>query len=477
MAKGISVKKSEDISQWYTEVITKSDLVDYSDVSGCIIFKPGSYAIWEIVRDETDKLFKEAGIQNCYFPLFIPEKFLTREAEHVEGFAPEVAWVTQTGSSTLSERLAVRPTSETIMYPSFAKWIRSHRDLPLRLNQWNNVVRWEFKNPVPLMRSREFLWNEGHTAFATKEEAEAERDVILGIYQKILKDYMGIYGSVGYKSEREHFAGAEYTCSIECFLESGKAIQGPDFHHDGQIFAKAFDIQFVDENEQKQYVWQNTFAITTRMLGVMFMMHGDDKGLILPPPVAPIQAVIVPIYKDDTKDAVIRAAAGVHEQLFDVRSKVDDRDGYSPGWKFNEHELKGVPLRIEIGPKDLEQNQVTLVRRDTGEKIPVDFEHVHKRVQDVLSDVHGSLYQRSMKNFEDSVVKCSTYDELKDATANKKIAYAPFCNEIEPEDAIKEETQGVKTMNSPFGAECKEGEVCVYTGKPAKRWFYFGKAY
>jgi prolyl-tRNA synthetase len=287
--KGISVKKTEDISKWYTEVITKGDLIDYSDVSGCIIMKPACTLMWEKIVQETDKRFKKSGIQNVTFPLFIPEKHLCREAEHVEGFSPEVAWVTHAGDSKLAGKLAVRPTSETIMYPSYAKWIRSWRDLPMRYNQWGNVVRWEFSNPVPLLRSREFWWCEGHTVFATEKEAKAEGDEIIGIFQEVLKDYMAIYGVPGFKSEKEHFAGAVYTISIESFLDSGKAIQGPDFHHDGQKFSKAFDITFLDKDEKKQYVWQNTFAITTRMIGVMVMMHSDDKGLVLSPRIAHTQ--------------------------------------------------------------------------------------------------------------------------------------------------------------------------------------------
>ncbi|MGM5481930.1 MAG: proline--tRNA ligase [Nanobdellota archaeon] len=473
--KGITVKKEDDISEWYTEVITKGNLVDYSDVSGCMIFKPTCYRVWEIIKDETDKRFKRIGIENCYFPLFIPERHLYKEAEHVEGFAPEVAWVTEAGNTKLAERLAVRPTSETIMYPTYAKWIRSWRDLPLRLNQWNNVVRWEFKHPTPLLRSREFLWNEGHTVFATKEKAEAERNEILGIYQDILKNYMAIYGSAGYKSEKEKFAGAEYTCSIESFLDSGKAIQGPDFHHDGQNFAKAFEITFSNENEEAEYAWQNTFAITTRMIGVMVMMHGDDKGLVLPPYVAPKQIAIVPIFKEENKKQVLEKATEVSDSLSKYRVHLDKIDDRTPGWKFNQYEMEGVPLRLEIGPKDIENKQVMLVRRDTNEKQAVSLTELNSKVEEILQAIHENLYERSKKNFTEKTVKVNDFEELKKATSNKKMAYAPFCNTPECEDEIKEEANGVKTLNSPFDATTNG--KCVKCGKPAYRMFYFAKSY
>lgn len=470
---GITIKKNEDISEWYTQVITKGDLIDYSDVSGCIIFKPYSYAIWEKIEEEVDKRLKAVGVKNCYFPLLIPEKFLNKEAEHVEGFAPEVAWVTEAGNTKFAERLAIRPTSETIMYPSFSKWIRSWRDLPLKLNQWNNVVRWEFKNAVPFMRTREFLWNEGHTVFATKEEAEAERDVILGIYQEVLKDYLALYGIAGFKSEREKFAGAEYTTSIELFLESGKAIQGPDFHHDGQKFAKAFDIKFLNKDEKEEYAWQNTWAITTRMIGVMIMMHGDDKGLILPPNVAPIQAVIVPIYKEENKEQVLKKANEIAKKL-KLRVEVDDRD-YTPGWKFNAWEVKGVPVRVEIGPKDIEKEQVVVVRRDSGEKKVLLWSDLGE-VKNILDDVHQKLYERSKKLFESSVVNVSNFDELKKAIDEKKLAYGPFCNDPKVEEMLKEKIPGLTTRVSPFGSEKPAGK-CVSGEKDAVMMIYFSRAY
>jgi prolyl-tRNA synthetase len=476
--KGITFKKEQDVSKWYTEVIQKADLMAYTDVSGCIVFKPGSYLMWEIVQKEVDARLKKMGVQNAYFPLFIPEKHLSKEKEHVEGFAPEVAWVTHAGETELDERLAVRPTSETNMYPAYSEWIRSWRDLPLRLNQWNNVVRWEFKHAVPFLRTREFLWNEGHTVFATQAEAEAEGEQIIKMYLEVLKDVMAIYGSPGRKSQKEKFAGAVYTNSIESFLPIGKAIQGPDFHHDGQNFAKAYDIKFKDPDDRIQYAWQNTWAITTRMLGVMIMMHGDNKGLVLPPPIAPIQAVVVPILvAGDNKAVLDRADAIVKSLSKEFRVHLDDRDNYTPGWKFNEWELKGVPLRIEIGPKDLAADQAVLVRRDNGEKNFVKTADIAETAKLILADIHRILYKRSEDNFRDAIVEAKTMDELKGAVSSKKMALVPFCDQGDCEDNIKDETGGAKTLNSPFDRPVKQGAKCIRCGKDAKMNIYVGKSY
>ena len=377
----------------------------------------------------------------------------------------------------MQERLAIRPTSETIMYPSFSKWISSWRDLPLRTNQWCNVVRWEFKNPIPFMRTREFLWNEGHTVFASKEEAEAEKDQIIGIYLDAMKNLMAIYGSPGMKSEKEKFAGAVYTCSIESFLQTGKAIQGPDFHHDGQNFAKAYDIKFQDKDGKTQYAWQNTWGFTTRMLGVMFMMHGDDKGLIIPPNIAPTQLMIVPIFKEDNKDEIIKKAEEIKKKLSKFRVDVDVREEYTPGWKFNEWELKGIPLRLELGPKDIEKEQVVFVRRDSGEKIPVKFADVVKQADLVLKDIHANLYKKSEKIFKDAVVEVSSFDDLKEVIANKKMAIAPFCNNPDCEDLIKEHSGGASTRNIPFNKKVKKGTKCIYCDKEAKVMAYIAKSY
>lgn len=475
--KGITVKKAEDLSEWYTQVIQKADLIDYSAVSGCIVYKPNSYLLWEKIVQETDQRFKQVGIKNSYFPLFIPESFLRKESQHVEHFAPEVAWVTYGGNTKLGERLAVRPTSETIMYDSYSKWIRSYNDLPLRLNQWNNVVRWEFKHPTPFIRGREFLWNEGHTCFATEKEALQEQDQILKIYREICDDYLALPALIGRKSEKEKFAGAVFTVSMEFIMPNGKGIQGPDFHHDGQNFAKVFDITFVDQNERKQYVWQNTFAISTRMLGILIAVHGDDKGLVLPPRIAPIPIVIVPIYSKDSQSKIIKEAQKVQKTLSrtGILVHLDDRDGYSPGWKFNEWEVKGVPLRIEIGPKDLEKKQVILVRRDSGEKQAVPISAVTKKISLLLNQIQDSLFKKAAQMLKSSIVKVSTLAEAKRQLEDKKVLFAPWCNSVNCEEKFKADT-GAKSLNSPLSQPKITGS-CFACKKKAQAWFYFGKSY
>ncbi|USN45102.1 MAG: proline--tRNA ligase [Candidatus Woesearchaeota archaeon] len=473
---GIETKKEDNISEWYTQVMQKADLADYTSVSGCLVFKPRSYAIWETIVAQTDLRFKQAGIQNAYFPLFIPESLFQKEAAHVEGFSPEVAWVTHAGDTKLNERLAVRPTSETIMYESYSKWIRSWRDLPLRLNQWCNVVRWEFKHPVPFLRTREFLWNEGHTAFATKKQAEDEGPEIISIYNEICENLLALPSVIGRKSEKEKFAGAEYTISLEFFLPSGKAIQGPDFHHDGQNFAKAFDIKFKDQNGNDEYAWQNTFAITTRVIGIMIMMHGDNKGLVLPPFVAPTQIGIVPILGKG--DDVLAKAKEIEESLRSAyKVQLDEREEYSPGYKFNEMELQGVPLRIEIGPKDLAANSVVLVRRDTGEKTTVALDKLASTIEEELTAMHHRLFEKAKTFLEENIVSVDNYDEFKKAIADKKLVKARYCNDktSDCEEIIKADTVGAKPLNIPE-QEPSDG-VCVHCGKPAKEYAYFGKAY
>lgn len=464
--------KKEDFSEWYTDLIQKADLADYSQVSGCLVFKPRSYALWEVVQKVVDAEFKKIGMQNAYFPLFIPEKLLKKEETHVKGFHPEVAWVTHAGEHKLNERLAVRPTSETIMYDSFSNWIRSWRDLPLRLNQWNNVVRWEFKNPVAFLRTREFLWNEGHTVFATKKEADAERDVILKIYKDFCENYMALYGIVGRKTEQEKFAGAEATYAIEYLLPAGKAAQGPDFHSDGQTFAKAFDIKYLDKNEKEQHPYQNTFAITTRMIGVMIAIHGDDKGLVIPPKMTAEKAVIVPIYREDNKKDIMKTAENIKKSV--EGSFIDDSDK-SPGWKFNEWELKGIPLRIEIGPKDLEKNQAVLVRRDTGEKVSVSLDQIESKVKEVLDKMQSDMFKKSKKFLEDNLVSVNDWASFVKAHKEKKLVKAPYCGDCE--DEIKDKTQGVTTRVIPSDHTVKKGTKCVNCGKEAKYNVLFAKGY
>lgn len=473
----IEAKKAENFSDWYTQVLLRSGFIDYTDVSGALAFSPSAYFAWQTISGTVDTAFKKVGIEDVYFPLLIPEKLLKKESEHFEGFVPEVAWVTETGDTKLEERLAIRPTSETIMYRSYSKWIRSWRDLPMRYNQWNNVMRWEFKHPTPFIRSREFLWNEGHTVFATEEEAFAERDVILSIYNSVLKEYLALPGIMGKKSDNEKFAGAVASYSIEHIMPDGWAIQGPDFHSDGQNFAKPFDIKFLDKDGQTKYPYQNTFAITTRELGVMVAIHGDDKGLVIPPRLAYIQVVIVPIYKKDNMEKVNAYVKKIHDELkYDFRVKLDDRDSYSPGFKFNEWEMKGVPIRIEVGEKDMAANVVTIARRDTGEKMQVKAGGVEIKVNELIEEIHANLYDRAVKFMESHITKVNTYDEFKKALKEKGgIISAPWCGDKECEAKIKEEN-GTKITNIPFD-QGKFGSKCICCAKKSKFAANFAKSY
>ncbi|MBI2129680.1 proline--tRNA ligase [Candidatus Woesearchaeota archaeon] len=474
---GITVKKDRDFSEWYQQVILKSDLADYSLVGGCIVFRPYSYAIWEKVVKAVDDRLKAMGVKNAYFPLFIPEKLLKKEAEHLKGFSPEVAWVDYAGDTKLEERLAVRPTSETIMYDSYSKWIRSWRDLPLKINQWNSVVRWEFKHAVPFLRTREFLWNEGHTVFADKKEAEKECIDILNMYKEILEEYFALYNLPGKKTDKEKFAGAEYTFSLEIYMPNGRAIQGPDSHHDGENFARAFNIKFLDKDGKEKFAIQNTWAITTRMLGVLFAVHGDDKGLVLPPKLAPIQAVIVPIFfKESEKEKIMKKAEEIKSKLKDYSVELDAREEYTPGYKFNEWEMKGIPIRIELGPKDIEKDQVVLVRRDNGKKEAVKISDLAKKIKAMLDDIQDSLFKSSKKLTEDNIVKTGNWNELLKAIESKKLVLTPSCGTPECENWIKDKTGGAKALNIPFDQPKGIGK-CVHCGKEGKYWVYFGKSY
>jgi prolyl-tRNA synthetase len=472
---GITVKKSEDFSEWFTQVVTKSGLADYSIVSGCMVIRPLGMALWDNIRAACEPRLKAMGVQHSYFPLFIPESLLTKESKHVEGFTPECAWVTHGGHTKLGEKLAVRPTSEAIMYDSYSKWIRSWRDLPMKLMQWNNVVRWEFKHPTLLMRTREFLWVEGHTAFATKEEAAKEFNDIMALWKDVCANTLALHSIHGRKSEKEKFAGAEMTESLEFFVPNGRMAQGPDAHADGQNFAKAYDITFLDKEGNKQLVWQNTWAITTRMVGVLVAVHGDDKGLVLPPRIAPNKAVIVPILFEDTKKDVLAACGKLAKELAHCAPILDDRDEYTPGWKFNEWELKGVPVRIELGPKDLKAGQAVLVRRDTGEKKSVKLTDVCAAVDTMLDAMQNDLLARSKKMTEDAMVDVKSMDELIAAIKDKKVGRGPFCNAGDCEDHIKDKTEGAGTRG--IALDKKASGNCVHCGKPAKVVIHFAKSY
>lgn len=474
----ITAKKTEDMSEWYTQVILKSELADYSKVSGCIVYRPRSYEIWEQIRDFFDKRIKKMGVKNCYFPLLIPESLLTKEKEHVEGFAPEVAWVDYGGDTKLGERLAIRPTSETIMYDSYSKWVRSYRDLPLRLNQWNNVVRWEFKHATPFLRGREFLWQEGHTVFATKEEADKEVLEILDHYADIYEELLAIPVNKGRKSIGEKFAGADYSTTCETFLVDGKAIQGCTSHHLGQTFAKSFDIQFLDKNQKKQYVFQNSWGLSTRSIGAMVMVHSDDKGLVIPPRVAVEKAVIIPLLFKGKEDLVLKEVKKLEKSLKEYNIVVDDRTEYSPGFKFNEWELKGIPLRIEIGPRDVEGGVVQIARRDTSEKIEVKLSDVNKKVGELLEDMHKNLFKCAKKVLDDNTLEISNFKDFEKAINDKKRCLVPWCEDVAMEDEIKEKT-GAKSSCIPFEFSEKslKGKKCFYSGKEATVWAYFCKSH
>ena len=475
---GLTVKKSEDFNEWYNQVVLKADLIDYSLVSGCIIFKPNSYSVWENIKKIFDEKIKSSGHKNCYFPMFIPESLLKKEAEHVQGFSPEVAWVTKAGDTELNEKLAIRPTSETIMYESYSKWIRSWRDLPLLLNQWNSVVRWEFKHPKPFLRTREFLWQEGHTAHASKEDAEKEVMQQLFEYLDLIENFMAIPVIAGKKTEKEKFAGADYTTTVEALMPDGRALQMGTSHMLGQNFSKVFDIKFLDKDEQQKYAWQTSWGLSTRTIGAIVMAHGDDKGLIFPPKIAPIQIVIIPIMFKETKDAVIAKSRDVIKRLRakNYSAELDDREIYTPGWKFNEWELKGVPLRIEIGPRDLINEELVLVRRDTNEKEVIKIRELEEKVEHALNNIQDNLFRKARDYMAASIIAVHNFNDFLDAIKNKKMSKALFCGEIECESLIKDKAEGATCRCIPFEQKPAKGS-CIHCAKEAKFWAIFGKGY
>ncbi len=468
---GITAKKEKDFSEWYSQLVIKADLIEYTDVSGCYILKPTTYSIWESIQDFFNKKIKQDGVKNAYFPLLIPESLLKKETKHVEGFTPEVAWVTHTGSSKLKEKLAIRPTSETIIYPAYSKWIRSYRDLPLKLNQWVNILRWEFKHSIPFLRSREFLCQEGHTAFATSQEAEQEVRTILKYYKQIYEDLLAIPVLEGKKSESEKFAGAVYTLSIETFLPNGRGIQCGTSHYLGQKFARAFNITFTDKNKEIKHVHQNSWGLSTRSIGIMAIMHSDNNGLIMPPKIAPIKATIIPIgYEKDKK--ILEQAKKIKSLIKD--STIDDRK-YTPGFKFNEWELKGTPLRIEIGPRDLKKKQCIVVRRDTLKKHTIKITQLIKQIPKLLDDIQNNLFKKAQKFLKDSVIEVKTWEEFEKAIKNKKLIKTFWCGSKKCEELIKNET-GAKILNIPFD-QPKKLEKCIKCNKKAKYLAYFAKSY
>ena len=465
----------EDFPRWYTDVVLNAELMDYSDVRGCMVIRPYGYGIWELIQRDLDRRFKETGHKNAYFPLFIPESLLKKEAEHVEGFAPEVAWVTRGGHDELAEPLVVRPTSETIICSMYAKWVQSYRDLPLLLNQWCNVVRWE-KTTRPFLRTSEFLWQEGHTVHATEQDAEEETLRMLGVYRDFCNEVLAIPVLNGKKSEKEKFAGAVSTYTIEAIMHDGKALQMGTSHNLGQHFAKVFDIKYLDKDGTQKFVWQTSWGVSTRLIGGLIMVHGDERGLRLPPRVAPIQAIIVPIASH--KPGVMEAVRELKERLCaaEIRAEFDDRD-QSPGWKFNEWEMKGVPLRIEIGPKDLEQQQMTLVRRDTHEKTTAPLESAESSISKLLDDIHDSMLHQAAEHMRKHIVPIQTRDELIEVVNSGKFAYGPWCGCQDCEEQLKADA-AITTRCMPFeGQEEAQGKVCALCGRPAKAMMYYAKSY
>ena len=469
--------KEKNFPQWYVDVVRKAELADYTTIKGCMVIRPYGYGLWENMQAGLDRRIKETGHKNAYFPLFIPESLLKKEAEHVEGFAPEVAWVTYGGSQKLEERMAIRPTSEAIICSLYSKWVRSWRDLPILLNQWVNIVRWE-KVTRLFLRTTEFLWQEGHTAHKTEQEAEEETLKILNrVYRDYIEKDLAIPVIVGRKTEKEKFAGALHTYTLEALMSDGKMLQAGTSHNLGQNFAKAFNIKFLDEDQQEKYVWQTSWGTTTRLVGALVMVHGDERGLKLPPKVAPVQVIIVPIMFDKNKKEVLEKGESIRTILKkDFRVEIDIRDGYTPGWKFNEWEMRGVPLRLEIGPKDMAQGQVMLVRRDTGEKIAVKEEKLAETVKELLDNIQENLFTRAKKFLEKNIRETSDYNEFKKIIEKQRgLIKTYWCGSKDCEDKIKEETKA-SIRCIPFEQEEASGK-CIYCGKESSTLVYFARAY
>ncbi len=464
----------EDFAQWYTDVVKKAELMDYSSVKGCMIFKPNGYAIWENIQKNLDAMFKETGVENVYMPMFIPESLLQKEKDHVEGFAPEVAWVTQGGLETLQERLAVRPTSETLFCELFSKIVQSHRDLPKVYNQWCSVVRWE-KTTRPFLRSSEFLWQEGHTVHATAEEAEARTVQMLNIYADFCEKYLAIPMVKGRKTDKEKFAGAEATYTIEALMHDGKALQSGTSHNFGDGFARAFGIQYTDKENKLQYCHETSWGASTRLIGAIIMVHGDDSGLGLPPRIALTQVMVIPIQQQ--KDGVLDKAYDLKDALSkDFRVKIDASDK-TPGWKFSEQEIQGIPVRIELGPKDIEKNQCVIVRRDTREKTIVSLDEVNEKLAEILETMQNDMLERAKAFLASHINDAHDYNEFK-AIAETKPGFirAMWCGDEACENKIKEDTT-VTSRCMPFDDQEQISDVCVCCGKPAHKLVYWGKAY
>ncbi|MDU5142093.1 MAG: proline--tRNA ligase [Paenibacillus dendritiformis] len=469
--------QQEDFSRWYIDVIKKAELMDYSPVRGCIVFRPDGYEIWEHIKDELDRRFKETGHRNAYFPLFIPESFFQKEKEHVEGFNPELPWVTEAGGEPLEEKLAIRPTSETMIGHMYAKWIQSYRDLPVLINQWANVVRWE-KRTLPFLRTSEFLWQEGHTAHETEAEAREETMRMLTIYREFVEDFLAIPVIEGQKTPSEKFAGAVDTFSIEAMMKDGRAVQAGTSHYLGTNFSVAFDIQFLGRENELEYAHTTSWGVSTRLIGSLIMVHGDDRGLVLPPKVAPTQVIMIPIGPAKMRDQVVGRADELFAELkrAGIRVRMDDRSDISPGWKFNEYEMRGVPVRLEIGPRDMENGVCVLVSRVSGEKRIVEQSKLAEEVKRMLDDVHREMYDRARRFRDDHFYSVDTIDEMKALMEEKRgFTLAGWCGSEACEKHVKDET-GATSRNIPFAAQ-ESKKTCLVCGEEAKHTVVFARAY
>lgn len=461
---------NENFAQWYTDVVLKTDMVDYGPVKGTMVIKPYGYAIWENIQNYFNREFKKQGVKNAYFPMLIPESFLMKEAEHVEGFAPEVAVVTHAGGEALNERLIIRPTSETIICDMYSKWIKSYRDLPLKMNQWCNVVRWE-KTTRPFLRTSEFLWQEGHTVYASQEEADKDTQTMLKVYADGLRNLMAIPTLTGRKTENEKFAGAEATYGMEAIMKDGKCLQAGTTHNLGQNFAKASNIKFLNKDGKLEYGYSTSWGVSTRLIGALVMVHGDERGLRMPPNVAPIQVVIIPIASK--KEGVVEKCEQVKVKLEQLGIRVElDNSNNTPGWKFNEYEMKGVPLRLEIGPRDIENGLATAVRRDTHEKLQLNLDNIEQGVDNLLKEIQLNMLKQAEENLNNSIIETNDYQTMLDAINNKKVALAYHCGDSSCEDKIREDAIKTRVIHS----YC-DTQKCIYCGKPSKYRVYFGKQY
>ena len=474
---GITVSKSENFSEWYTQVVIKAELADYAPVKGLIVLRPDGYSIWESIKESLDKKLKETGHRNGFLPVLIPESLLAKEKEHFEGFNPEVFWVTHSGTSEIGDRLALRPTSETLAYSLFSKWIRSWRDLPLKINFWNSALRAEIKGTKPFLRTSEFLWQEGHTVHATKDEAEKEVADILELYKKTIEEELAVPVVTGKKSEKDKFVGAVYTNTLESLMPDGKALQMGTSHFLGQNFSKPFDVKYLDENNSETFAWQTSWGVSWRLIGGMIMTHGDDKGLVLPPKVAPIQVVIIPIYysKED-KENVLQKACQIKDSLSnnDIRVHLDDREQLTPGFKFNDWEMKGIPIRIEIGPKDIAKNQIVLARRHNQTKISLDIDGLTEKTLSELKNIQKEMFDAAKKILDERVVKISQYQQFKEELDNGKMIDCSWCGNQTCEDKIKEET-GADLRVIP--SDNTKAETCIYCKNSGTTNVLFARGY